>query len=84
MQHAHPTVQKREMIVSHITKETIPHHTRVEKAAAERGGIEDPCVAEARLGADKRVEEPGCVGVVGTHARVLRAEEIEEDEVLDF
>ena len=71
------------MIVSHITKEPIRRRARVEKAAPERVGIEDPGVAEARLGADECVEEPGCVGEIGTHARVRRAEEVEEDQVLD-
>lgn len=79
MQHAHSPMQKREMIVAHITIEIIPRRARVEKAATERGGIEDPCIAEARLGADQRVEKPRRVGEVGAHERVWRAEEVHED-----
>lgn len=79
MQHAHATMQKWEMIISHITQVQIPRRARVEKAAAERGGIDDACRTEARLGADEGVEEPGCVGEVGTHERARGAEEVEED-----
>ncbi len=55
----------------------------MEKAIAERSGVEDACVAEARLGADKDVEQPGCFGEVGAHERVWCAEEVKEDQVLD-
>ncbi len=79
MQHTHATMQKREMIISHICQANITSRTRVEKATAERSSIEDAYVAEARLGADKFVEEPGCVGEVGAHERAWRAEEVEED-----
>lgn len=79
MQHTHATMQKWEMVISHICQANIPCCARVEKATAERSGIEDPCVAEARLGADEDVEEPGRVGEVRTHERVWRAEEVEED-----
>jgi hypothetical protein len=72
-------MQKGEMIISHITQANIPRRTRVEKAAAERVGVKDPCGTEACLGADEGVEEPGCVGEVGTHARVWGADEVEED-----
>ncbi len=83
MQHAYATMQKWEMIVSHICQVNIPRRARVEKATAERGGIEDACVAEAHLRAGEDVEEPGCVGEVGTYLRMWRAEEVEEDQVLD-
>lgn len=83
MQHTHATMQKWEMVISHICQANIPCRACVEKATAERTGIEDTCVAEARLGADEDVEEPGCVGKVGTHLRMWRAEEVEEDQVLD-
>jgi hypothetical protein len=79
MQHTHATMQKWEMIISHICQANIPCRARVEKATAERSGIEDACVAEARLGADEDVEEPGRVGEVRTHERVWRAEEVDED-----
>ena len=79
MQHAHATMQKWEMIISHITQANIPTRTRGEKAAAQRVGVEDPCGTEACLGADQHVEEPGCVGKVGTHARVWGADEVEEN-----
>lgn len=45
---------------------------------AERGGIEDPCIAEARLGAGERVEKPHGVGEVGSHGRAGLAEEVHE------
>jgi hypothetical protein len=83
MYHTHATTQKWEMIISHICQANIPRRARVEKATAERSGIEEACVAEARLGTDEDVEEPGCVGEVGTHERVWRAEDVEEDKVLD-
>jgi hypothetical protein len=79
MQHTHTTTQKWEMIISHICQSNFPCRAHVEKATAERSGIEGACVAEARLGAGEDVEEPGCVGEVGTHERVWRAEEVEED-----
>lgn len=79
MQHTHATMQKWEMIISHICQAHIPCRARVEKATTERCGVEDACVAEARLGADENVEEPGGVGKVGTHERVWRAKEVEED-----
>jgi hypothetical protein len=83
MQHTHATMQKWKMIISHICQVNITSRARVEKATAQRSGVEDACVAEARLGADEDVEEPGCVGEVGTHERVWRAEEVEEDKVVD-
>jgi len=70
-------MQKWEMIIS--CQANILCRARVEKATTERSGIEDACVAEARLGADEDVEKPGCVGEVGTLERVWRAEEVEED-----
>jgi hypothetical protein len=79
MHHTHATMQKWEMIISHICQANIPRRARVEKATAERSGIEDSCVTEARLGADEDVEEPGCVGEVGTHEGVWGTEEVEED-----
>lgn len=79
MQHAHATMQKWEMVISHICQVNITSRTRVEKAATERSRIEDAYVAEALLGADELVEEPGRVGKVGAHKWVWRAEEVEED-----
>jgi hypothetical protein len=79
MQHAHATMQKWEMIISHICQANIPCRTRVEKATAEHSGIENAYITEARLGADEDVEEPGRVGKVRTHERVWRSEEVEED-----
>jgi hypothetical protein len=67
------------MIISHICQANVPCRACVEKAATERSGIDDARVAEARLGVDEDVEKPGCVGEVGTHARVWRAEEVKED-----
>jgi len=72
-------MQKWEVIISHITQAKIPRRARAEKAVAERGAIEYACGAEARLGADEGIEEPGCVGEVGTHARVWGAEEVDEN-----
>ena len=54
--------------ISHITKETIPHHAQVEKAAAEHVSIKDPGIAEAHVSAP---------------VWVRRAEEVEDDQVLD-
>ena len=51
---------------------------RAEKATAESCGT-NTYIADARLGADKDVETPGCVGEVGAHERVWRTEEDEED-----
>jgi hypothetical protein len=79
MQHTHPTMQKWEMIISHICQANITCRACMEKTTAERSGIEDAYVAEARLGADEDVEEPSCVREVGTHERVWRPEEVEED-----
>ena len=70
-------MQKWEMIIS--CQANILCRARVEKATTERSGLEDACVAEARLGADEDVEKPGRVGEVGTLERVWRAEEVEED-----
>jgi hypothetical protein len=83
MHHTHATVQKWEMIISHICQVNVPSRAAVEKATAERSGIENACVAEARLGADEDVEEPGRVGEVGTYLWAWRAEKVEEDQVLD-
>jgi hypothetical protein len=79
MQDTHATMQKWEMIIAHICQANVPCGACVEKATTERRGIEDARVAEARLGVDEDVEEPGCIGEVGTHLRVWRAEEVEED-----
>ena len=72
------------MVVSHVSQANIPCRTRVEnlKATVESCGI-GAYVVEARLGADEDVEKPCCVKKVGAHERVWRAEEDEEDEVLD-
>jgi hypothetical protein len=67
------------MIISYICQVNITSRTRVKRATAQCSGIEDACVAEARLSADEDVEEPGYVGEVGTHERVWRAEVVEED-----
>ena len=79
MHHTHATMQKWEMIISHICQAHVPCRARVEKATAERSGIENVCVAEVRLGASEDIKRPGCVGEVGAHLRVWRAEEVEED-----
>jgi hypothetical protein len=79
MQHTHTTMQKWEMIISHICQVNITSPARVEKATAKRSSIEDAYVAEARLGADEFVEEPGRVWEVGAHEWAWRAEEVEED-----
>jgi hypothetical protein len=51
---------------------------RTEKAVAESCGT-DAYVADARLGVDRDVETPSCVGEVKAHERVWRAEEDEEN-----
>jgi len=71
MQHSHATMQKWEMITSHICQVSITSRAGVEKTTAESSSIEDAYVAEARLGADEFVEEPGRVGEVGG-TRLLR------------
>ena len=71
------------MVVAHVSQADIPRAAPVEETVAERSGIENARVAEARFGVDERVEEPGGVGEVGAHAWMRRAEEVEEDEVLD-
>jgi hypothetical protein len=71
------------MVVAHISQADIPRAARVEETVAERSGVENASVTEARLGADERVEEPGGVGEVGAHAWVRGAKEVDEDEVLD-
>jgi hypothetical protein len=77
-------MQKWEMIVAHISQADVTRAAGVEEApGAEHGGIEDARIAEARLGSDERIEEPRGVGIVGAHARMCRAEEVDEDEVLD-
>ena len=83
VQHTHAATQKWEMVVAHVAQADVHRGARAEEARAERGGVEDACGAEARLGADQRIEEPGGVGEVGAHARMGRAEEVDEDEVLD-
>jgi hypothetical protein len=74
MQHTHVTIQKWEIIIFHICQTNIPCRARAEKATAERNGIEDAYVTEARFGADENVEELGCVGEIGMHERVWHAE----------
>ena len=71
------------MVVAHISQADIPCAAPVEETVAERSGIEDARVTEARFGADERVEEPGGIGEVGAYAWVRCAEEVDEDEVLD-
>ncbi len=56
---------------SHICQVSITSRAGVEKTTAESSSIEDAYVAEARLGADEFVEEPGRVGEVGG-TRLLR------------
>jgi len=68
-------MQKWEMIISHICQANITCRTGVEKVTTESCSIEDVYVAEARLGVEEVVEEPGCVREVRTHERVWRAEE---------
>ena len=84
VQHADATMQKWEMIVAHVSQADVGAAARVEEApGAEHGGVEDPRFPEARLGSDERIEEPCGVGEVGAHTRMCRAEEVDEDEVLD-
>jgi hypothetical protein len=83
VQHAHATTQKRDMVVTHVAQASVRRGARAEEAAAELGSVEDARVAQARLGADERVEEPGGIGEERAHERVRGAEEIEQDEVLD-
>ena len=80
MQYNHATMQKWEMIISYICQANITSRTRVKRATAQCSGIEDACVAEARLSGDEDVEEPGCVGEVGTYERVWRTEDVEDVE----
>jgi hypothetical protein len=60
-QHTHATMQKWEMIISYICQANIPCRA-CGKATAERGGIDDACVAEARLGPDEDVRAGLCRG----------------------
>jgi len=71
------------MVVAHISQVDIPRAARTEETVAERSGVNNARVTETRFDADERVEEPGGVGEVRAHAWVRRAEEVEEDEVLD-
>lgn len=71
------------MVVAHISQADLPRTARTEETVAELGGIDNARVAETRFGVDERVEEPGGVGEVRAHVWVRRAEEVEEDEVLD-
>jgi hypothetical protein len=45
------------VIISHICQANVPCRAGVEKITAGRNGIEDVCVAEARLGADEDVSK---------------------------
>jgi hypothetical protein len=55
------------------------HRAPVEKVTAEHSGIENARIVQAQLGADKDVEELGCVGEVETHERVWGTQEDKED-----
>ena len=70
--------QKSAPVVTQKTIEIIPCCARVEKAVADHDGIEDPCIAEACLGAGERVEKPRGVGEVGSHGQAGCAEEVHE------
>jgi hypothetical protein len=84
VQHADATMQKREVVVAHVSQADVGRVAGAEEArGAKHGGVEDARVAEARLGSDERIEEPCGVGEVGAHARMCRTEEVDEDEVLD-
>jgi hypothetical protein len=84
VQHADATMQKWEMVVAHISQADVTRATGVEEApGAEHGGVEDACITEARLGSDERIEEPCGIGIVRSHARMCRTEEVDEDKVLD-
>jgi len=83
VQHADAAVQKREVVVAHVSHADVGRRARAEEARAEHIGVEGTRVAEARLGADEGVEEPGGVGEVGADERVWCAEEVKEDEMLD-
>ena len=80
---AHAAVQEREVVVAHVSEAVIVGTAWAEKTVADRRGIDYTCCAQASLGVYERVEEPGSVGVVGAHAGVRGAEEVEKDEVLD-
>ena len=82
MEHAHPLVQKRHMIIPHIPyTDLFPLPWREE--AAEIILLirihERPALSQSVLSGDKLVEEPCCVREVGPNFRPGSTEEIEED-----
>ena len=83
VEHAHAAVQERNVVVAHVAEAVVRRAALAEEAPAEYRGVEDPRCAQARLGIDESVEEPGGVREVRAHAWVGRAEEVEQNEVLD-
>jgi hypothetical protein len=64
VEHAHAAVQERDVVIAHVAEAVVRRAALAEEAPAEHRGVEDPRCAQARLGVDERVEEPGGIGEV--------------------
>lgn len=85
MQDAYAVLHERQMVI--LDKTYIPHapprHEEALVALHVRFQTQHARGSEPLFRGNQRVKQPGGVEKVGLHERVLRAQKVEEDEMLD-